>query len=1088
MVRLAVPMLVEPPERQNYDGAQFRDRCAVTGDEDEHRLTRIAVHTLHADFAVFAANDCTITGLASRQETPAFDPTRARHLAEYCLRQCGANRGPFVCDVQSPDATLLATGFAAAAGAPVLRPDGTQLGVLAVCQTSPRQWTADDMRLLSDLAQAVADRSELDQLRQQVREQRGYFRQVFERAKVGMIQSGIDGTWISVNPAMCDMLGYTEDELLALGHQGITHADDVLTFARWEQIVQGKGESGVLKKRYIHKDGRAIWVQLTASFTWPSVGGPQYVVLVNNINDRMHLEEQLRGALRDAQQRADQLEVVITSMVDGVAVFDDGGRMVLTNPAYAELFGTPLPEYDPALSPQEVRLRYYDIRNVDGTPLTVDELPNARIMRGDTLRGSSAQEFLIRTPEGQEKVIGVTGQALRDDAGVITGAVSIYRDITQRQKLEQRELEHIQQLNAIFDSMTDMVFVFDANARVVTVNSAARSLMGQPEAASSLERFVILDEDGREVAPADLPSARLLRGEQLLPDESLQLIQRTTSERSIPINITGAPMRDASGTVTGAVIVARDATLRRSMEQALRSAMTTAQAHARELEAMFQAMPDAVAVYDAQGNIIKYNSSFGSLFALEDETEPGSLTDPETFQTASLRAATGEPLQAEANPVWQALHGQNPGVDEIFLLRIVDGSDHYLRITSSPVYNGDCVLVGAVAVYHDVTERYQLERLAQESARTAQKRASELETTFNAIGDGLGIVDASGRFLMVNPALRRILNLFDPECSNMSATERAARLVARNPAVSFMTEPAHPVGRLLQGETLSEPDSGDYHIPTANGREKIVTFSGAPLLDETGAVTGAVMLVRDVTERRRLEHQKDDFLTIASHELRTPLGGIKVLMQLLAAELSDAGHADLLTITTLSQRAVARMERLVNDLLDTSRIHSGRLTLRTQHADLADICRAVVKEQASVANRTIELVTPAEPVMAMVDGDRLCQALTNLLTNAVKYSAAGEPVKVTLTSNGAQAVIAVRDYGVGIDSREIPLIFERFYRVPDVSVQSGSVTGLGLGLHISREIVERQGGTLHVVSEPGHGSTFSLTLPVAAQGQPAKTN
>jgi signal transduction histidine kinase len=172
-----------------------------------------------------------------------------------------------------------------------------------------------------------------------------------------------------------------------------------------------------------------------------------------------------------------------------------------------------------------------------------------------------------------------------------------------------------------------------------------------------------------------------------------------------------------------------------------------------------------------------------------------------------------------------------------------------------------------------------------------------------------------------------------------------------------------------------------------------------------------------------------------------------------------------------------RLTWLVNDLLDVSRIQAGKLELRLELCDLAAVCRQVVEEHEMTSGRAIELYLPVGPVSVAGDSERLGQVLSNLLANAIKYSADDCPVRLTLTCQTRKALVSVEDRGVGIPEDELPMIFERFFRAR--TARNGSQRGLGLGLAICKEIIERHRGRIWAESEEGKGSRFSFELPLA---------
>ncbi len=290
--------------------------------------------------------------------------------------------------------------------------------------------------------------------------------------------------------------------------------------------------------------------------------------------------------------------------------------------------------------------------------------------------------------------------------------------------------------------------------------------------------------------------------------------------------------------------------------------------------------------------------------------------------------------------------------------------------------------------------------------------------------------------------------------------------------------------------------------------------SGEPhhYTEEELALAGAVArLEAFVIERERLLEERaaaradalalaaanrrmDEFLGIATHELKTPVTVLQANVQLLARRFAPAALerrsaedlaravASIQPLLATSERSARRLSRLVDDLLDVSRIREGHLELVPEPCDLAAIVREAVEEQQHLQpDRVIQLTLPAAgtDVTVAADAERIGQVVTNYLTNALKYSPADRPVAVSLAVEEARARVSVRDEGTGIPAAEQDQIWELFHRVPGIEVQSGSGVGLGLGLHISREIVERHGGAVGVASAVGAGSTFWFTLPLA---------
>lgn len=252
------------------------------------------------------------------------------------------------------------------------------------------------------------------------------------------------------------------------------------------------------------------------------------------------------------------------------------------------------------------------------------------------------------------------------------------------------------------------------------------------------------------------------------------------------------------------------------------------------------------------------------------------------------------------------------------------------------------------------------------------------------------------------------------------------------------------------------------------------------------AVTSITIMTLAATaaERRQAVRARDEFLSIASHELRTPLTALKLTLGRADRLVTGSGpilpsRDELMRTVHWSERQVDRLERLVDDLLDVSRLRADRLPLHIEPVQIDELVRETagrLGEQLARAGSTLELQIPGKVVVAC-DRGRIEQVLTNLIANAMKY-APGQPIRISLEADEARAIIAVRDQGPGIPRDEQARIFEQYRRLASTK----HVGGLGLGLYIGRQIAEAHGGALTVVSEPGQGAEFTLQLPVLSGG------
>ena len=362
---------------------------------------------------------------------------------------------------------------------------------------------------------------------------------------------------------------------------------------------------------------------------------------------------------------------------------------------------------------------------------------------------------------------------------------------------------------------------------------------------------------------------------------------------------------------------------------------------------------------------------------------------------------------------------------------------------------------------------------AEELGKVAARRAAELQAIVDHMVEGVFVCDADGRISLVNKAGLRLLGLRGAEELRRPLTEIVAMARMRHPDGTPMAPDELPLARALRGETLV--DEGKILENQTTRRDVLVLSSAGPIRDEEGRIVGAVTVVRDVTELTELERLKGQFISVAAHELKTPVTIMKGYAQTLLrtdAELSPQRRRMLEAI----DRGADRISRIIDDLLDVSRLHVGRLELSMETVDLTGLVRQVVDRMQHVTKRHRVRVVSAEPAVVRGDRERLEQALGNLIDNAIRYSPEGGDVDVAVAIRDGEAVVSVRDHGVGIPKDRQARIFERFYRAHTGTPHDYG--GIGIGLHLTKEIIVRHGGRIWFESEEGKGSTFYFSLPL----------
>ena len=415
----------------------------------------------------------------------------------------------------------------------------------------------------------------------------------------------------------------------------------------------------------------------------------------------------------------------------------------------------------------------------------------------------------------------------------------------------------------------------------------------------------------------------------------------------------------------------------------------------------------------------------------------------------------------------------------------------YLAVRPGKEFSvGDLELIQGLAERAAVAiDNARLYLETQQALASGSATATQLDTIFDATDVGIFVTDANGEFLRVNPYGAHLLGITAQDLVKHDGLAATRPYELRTPEGETIPSEREPV-RLAR--VLGRPVEQRVVIHRPDGSKDVQALARCtPWLDARNQIAGTIGVFTDITAITELERQKDEFLGIASHELKTPLTSLKILAQLLARKMQASGEIRDLEQALRMQVSIKRMERLINDLLDVSRIQEGKLALNMELTDLGALCADAISEQELLTQRDIRYSDPSDgPLLVYADPERIHQVLTNLLSNALKYSPEAEPVVVRARATTDECIISVEDHGSGVPPEAIDHIFDRFFRVPGMQVQSGSGVGLGLGLSISREIVERHGGRIWVESKLGHGSAFLVALPRASDvtpGAPAAT-
>ncbi|MFO0890229.1 MAG: PAS domain S-box protein [Isosphaeraceae bacterium] len=855
--------------------------------------------------------------------------------------------------------------------------------------------------------------------------------------------------WTCLPDGRCDFLnrrwveytGVPEVEHHEYGWVEALHPDD-RPFARalWDRFIAGEAEYD-LEYRLRRRDGAYRWFKARGLLIREADGSPRRIFgTTTDIDDQKRAESELR-------ENRERLEAALAASGTGTFRWDITTNALDWDEQLDRLFG---------LAPGEA------VRSLDQFVSLVHPEDRVAVLErcarcrddGDDF----SMEFRVVWRDGSVRWLDDRGKTFRGPDGrpaYMTGACV---DITDRRGAEDRLRESEARSRDILESITDAFFAVEGDWRFAYVNHRAEEMLARSP--GDLIGKVIWDEfpglDGSEFEAMYRKVAR---------DRVTGSVTAYYPDHGRWYETHGFPA--ARGGIT---VYFRNATERIRAQREI----------ARLAEGQRLAL-DAAGLgswhIDLATSELTTDERLRAIFGVDDErldyeTALG-LIHPEDRDRvrASVAAAT--------NP-----DDPRPYSDEHRVIR-PDGTVRWVHAVGRARFTGEGAerrLTSFDGTIADVTERRATEAAVREGERRLRAAHDLLEGITEGTEELIAALDPQFRYTVVNAAYRRdFRRVFGTEARvGGSMIEALAHLPEdQKNAVALWA-------RALAGENVSE--TMEFGDP---GRERrVFDLRFSPIRAAGGQVIGAAEIARDVTDRVRAEEalkdadrRKDEFLATLAHELRNPLAPLRNGLQVMRLAGSNAEMAA--AAREIMERQLAHMVRLVDDLLDISRVTSGKLELRRAVVPLSDVVAGAIetaRPAIEAGGHSLDLSLPPKPLVLDVDLTRLAQVFSNLLTNAARYTAPGGHIRISAESSAGWVAVRVSDDGIGIPAGELPRIFEMFSQV-DRSVERAT-GGLGIGLALVKGLVEMHGGTVSAESPgEGRGSTFTVRLPLA--GSPA---
>ncbi len=865
------------------------------------------------------------------------------------------------------------------------------------------------------------------------------YRNLFENSQVGIGRTRLnDGLFLDANQRYAEIMGFSSAADL-IGRRFTTEfyadPDD-----RWRILteLQQYGEVRNFEEQLHRADGSVAWGLLSLR---PNPEESCLEFVITDITKRKQAEALLR-------QREQEFRALVENAPDTIVRFDREFHYLYINPRVERETGVP-PSAFIGKTMQEM--------GFSESLVCLWQVTLERVFE-------TAQEEAV---EYEFPYLGkITYQAARvvpefGGDGSVESVLVIIRDITERKRLEAELLQSQKFLDSVIENIPLALFVKDiaADFRYVLINQYSERVLGfaRDRAIGLNDHDLIAPEVADEYRAQDLAAVKL--GTVLEIPE--QWAGSSSDSKKILVQTWKLPLFDTQGTASHLLCICEDITERKQREEALR--LIVEGTASKTGDEFFRSFVRYLA------EVLRVRYALVTEFANQAQASVRTLafwageTLGENFEYELHGTPCADVFRGRMchyPQELQSLFFNNPKLAEL-------GAESYLGIpltNSSGHLLGHLVVLDVKPMQRDPGRELILQIFAVRAGAELERKQAEEKFTkaFRASPSPIAITTlAEGRFIDVNSSFLRMSGYALEAVMGHTATDLNLWLV---PEIYHQA-----IQHLLETGSLHNQE---LEFRSRSGEVRVVLLS-IELIDLAGAQC-ALNIVNDITERKRLENE---LISLVSHELRTPLTSLLGALDLLGAGRLGTLTAQGQQVLSIATTNTERLTRLVNDILDLERMKSGQLTLRPVRCNAFDLLTQAADAMRAMADQA-QIALIAEPLSAelLADPDRILQALTNLLGNAIKFSNPGSTIWLGAYIHSGQLQIQVRDQGRGIPADKRQAIFERFQQV-DAS-DSRNQGGTGLGLAICRNIIEQHEGKIWVESVLGQGSTFQITLPL----------
>ncbi|MBN4059362.1 PAS domain S-box protein, partial [Dehalococcoides mccartyi] len=847
--------------------------------------------------------------------------------------------------------------------------------------------------------------------------------------------ASIDGYFKKINPMFSELLGYSSEELLSRPFMDFIHPDDIdETASVMQNLAFGKPPSN-FENRFRTISGSYRWFEWKAT---AAHGGILYAA-ARDITDA-------RESIKVIARLQRHNELILNSAGDGIYGVDINGVITFVNPAAARMLEVQTGNIVGRIESEIIRYSGHD-----GTAVPWSKSPvHETLVSG---RPRQATEHWVTKSNGDTLPVEFIIAPLVEKDGAIVGAVVTFKEITERQEAEERRLADEAKLRdsesrtkAILDLAVDAIITISDKGKIESANKAAETVFGYTADQMIGNNVSMLMPSPFHEGHDQYLGNYQKTGERKVIGIGREVIGLRSDGSTFPMELSVSEVTLGGHHMYTGIV--RDITERKEAEERRQAAEASLRDSESRTKAILDLAVDAIITISDKGKIESANKAAERVFGYTADQMIGnnvSMLMPSPFHEGHDQYLGNYQKTGEKKVI---------GIGrEVIGLRS-DGSTFPMELSVSEVtLGGHHMYTGIV---RDITERKASEEFIKKSEEAK-------ESLLNAIPDLMFRISGKGKILAYRAAENSDDYVSPGELFVGRSIEEAmpgefAELAKTKIAATLETQAAQTF---------------EYRMPVPIKSKNFRDFEARVHVSGPDEV---LVLIRDISERRAVERMKEEFVSTVSHELRTPLTSIRGALGLLDGTMLVDASKQVKRMLQIGISNTDRLSRLINDILDLERLEAGKTELELEEFLVADLVERTIESLQVLANDAgINLSADIDEMTLVADNDKVTQVLTNLVSNAIKFSEKGQPVNVTATISDEEIKISVIDEGRGIPEDSLDSVFGRFQQI-DAS-DSKQKGGTGLGLAICKGIIELHGGRIWAENNPGPGSKFVFTLP-----------